>query len=73
MNNLIRRALTALVAGSATIFAILYSPYGLWLFCAIVSLVGLWEFLHVQGISSKRFRLISIGMGAVLWLTVLLE
>ena len=73
MSNLVHRALTALVAGSATILAILYSPYGLWFFCTLVSLVGLWEFLQVQHIKARRFRLISLGIGMILWLAVFLE
>ena len=54
MNNLTLRAITALVAGSATVFAIVFSPYGLWLLCMLVAVLGLWEFLGVTGAKGQR-------------------
>ncbi|RMG29503.1 MAG: phosphatidate cytidylyltransferase [Bacteroidetes bacterium] len=73
MNNLALRALTALIAGSAAVFAIYYDPLGLWLFCTLVSLLGLWEFLGLTAVRGRGFRFVALGMASLLWLAALLE
>ena len=66
MNNLAQRILTALVAGSVAVAAVFYHPYGLMIFCAIVSMVGLWELLRVMGIGESRYLdpTMALGLGA---------
>ncbi|MDX2247470.1 MAG: phosphatidate cytidylyltransferase [Bacteroidia bacterium] len=72
-NNLVQRILTALVAGSVTIAAILYSPYGLWLFCTIVALLGLWEMLGLLSVKSRRYRWVAMAFAVFVWVMLLLE
>ncbi|MEZ4827268.1 MAG: phosphatidate cytidylyltransferase [Bacteroidia bacterium] len=72
-NNLVQRILTALVAGSATIAAILFSPYGLWVFCTLVATLGLWEMLGLLEITRRRYRWFALGYGLSVWLLLLLE
>ncbi|MEM6345786.1 MAG: phosphatidate cytidylyltransferase [Bacteroidota bacterium] len=67
MNNLAQRILTALVAGSVAVAAVFYHPYGLLLFCAIVSMVGLWEFLRVMGIEESRYLYPAMALGLGSW------
>ncbi|MEO0474042.1 MAG: phosphatidate cytidylyltransferase, partial [Bacteroidota bacterium] len=72
-SNLINRILTALVAGSASIAAIVLTPYGIWFFCFLVSMLGLWEFLSVCGIQEKKYRFLLMGWGLGIWLMALSE
>lgn len=72
-NNLVQRILTALVAGSVTIAAIIFSPYGLWAFCTIVALAGLWEMLGLLGVTKRRYRWLTMVLGASVWVLLLLE
>lgn len=67
MNNLTQRILTALVAGSVSVGAIFFHPYGLLIFCAIVSMVGLWEFLKVMGVGERRYLFPALGFGLATW------
>ena len=73
MSNLSSRILTALIAGSVSIAAIVLSPYGLWLFCTIISLVSVWEFYQAAGISARRYRYTVLGSGLLIWLYLLLQ
>lgn len=50
MSNLVSRALTGVIAGSLTIFLVVISPWGLWAFCVLVSLIGLLEFYRITGV-----------------------
>ncbi|MEZ4777464.1 MAG: phosphatidate cytidylyltransferase [Bacteroidia bacterium] len=72
-NNLVQRILTALVAGSVTIAAIIFSPYGLWAFCTLVALAGLWEMLGLLGVTKRRYRWLTMIFAAVVWILLLLE
>lgn len=73
MSNLTSRILTALVAGSVAIAAIVLSPYGLWIFCTLISLVSVWEFYAAAGIQAKRYRYTMLGGGLLIWLYLLLQ
>ena len=66
MNNLLRRALTAIIAGSVAVTAIVLSHWGMWLFGLIVSMAGLWEFWNLCDIE-KRYRFPSFALGALIW------
>jgi phosphatidate cytidylyltransferase len=63
--------LTALFAGSASIAVIIWSHYGLMLFCAIVSLAGVWEFLSMQG-RGLPTKALAIAAGVAVWAITLL-
>ncbi|MEZ4686375.1 MAG: phosphatidate cytidylyltransferase [Bacteroidia bacterium] len=69
MNNLLRRALTAIIAGSVAVAAIVLSHWGLWLFGLIVSMAGVWEFWNLAEID-KRYRWPSFALGALVWFSV---
>lgn len=73
MNNLVQRILTALIAGSVVVGAVFYHPLGLWFFCLVVSMVGLWEFHQVLGLTQKRYRFTSMGLGAAVWGMAIME
>jgi phosphatidate cytidylyltransferase len=73
MSNLTSRILTALIAGSVSIAAIVLSPYGLWIFCMIISLVSVGEFYAAAGIQAKRYRYTVLGTGLLIWLYLLLQ
>jgi phosphatidate cytidylyltransferase len=66
-NNLIQRILTALVAGTAAVAAIIWSPYGLWLFCTLIAMAGLREFLPVAGLKDRRYWWPVLGAGLGIW------
>ncbi|MEL6676956.1 MAG: phosphatidate cytidylyltransferase, partial [Bacteroidota bacterium] len=61
------------IAGTVTMGAIIYSPYGFWLFCVIVSLVGVWEFMSVMGVGFRRYKWLTVlGLGGI-WLLELVD
>ncbi len=66
--NLITRILTGLVAGSASITALVISPYGVWIFCALISMLGLWEMMKTGGVESPLLRVVAMIMGAIPWI-----
>ena len=73
MNNLYVRILTALVAGTIAIVAVISSVYGFWLFCSVISVAGLWEFLRMVEIERKGLRGIWLGFAVLTWLSLLVE
>ncbi|MFK7970978.1 MAG: phosphatidate cytidylyltransferase [Bacteroidia bacterium] len=72
MSNLLRRALTALIAGSVAIAAIVWSSYGMWLFGLIVSMAGVWEFWNMSD-SPKQYRWPAVIVGVLVWVSIALE
>lgn len=72
--NLIRRILTALV-GVGILFPLLIfgGSVGLWVFCLIVSILGLWEYYELTGFTLRRYRLPAIGMAILFWGIALME
>lgn len=65
--NLITRILTGLVAGSVSITALVISPYGVWIFCALISMLGLWEMMKTGGVESAILRIVAMILGAIPW------
>lgn len=65
--NLITRILTGLVAGSVSITALVISPYGVWIFCALISMLGLWEMMKTGGVESTLLRVVAMIMGVIPW------
>lgn len=72
-NNLVLRLITAVVAASVVIPAIIFSPYGLWLFCAVVGLLGLWEFIGVVQAARGAYRPVVVAGAGLAWLLALLD
>ncbi|TAE50833.1 MAG: phosphatidate cytidylyltransferase [Bacteroidetes bacterium] len=72
-SNLTRRVITALVAVGIVIPALIWSAYGMWLFCFIVSMVSLWEFFRALGIQKRSYYVIGLSGGLVIWLVCLLR
>lgn len=71
--NLALRVITAVVAVSIVIPALIWSAYGMWLFCVVVSGIGLWEYLRLTRIPQRSLRLLAYVLGAVFWLVVFLR
>ncbi len=66
-NNLILRILTGLLAGTITVSVIVLSPYGLWLFCCLISLLGLWEIMRATGVKVLSLKWLAMAGGFGLW------
>jgi len=66
MNNLVQRILTGLIAGSAVIGAIVYDGYGLMIICALVSILGLHEFLKLNNAQTNNL-FTAIVLGSAVW------
>ena len=71
--NLIRRILTAVVSLGILIPLLTWASWGVWLFCLVVSVLGLWEYYQLTGFVAPKYRLPSIGLGVFLWFIVLLR
>lgn len=65
--NLITRILTGLIAGSVSITALVISPYGVWVFCALISMLGLWEMMSTTGVKAMPLKLIAVILGLIPW------
>lgn len=72
-DNLIQRVITALIGVAILIPAIVLGPAGLWLFCVVVSIIGLWEFFRGMGASRPRYLWSGLGFGFLIWLLALAE
>lgn len=70
-NNLVARVVTGLVAGSLAITLIVLSQYGLWLFCALISLLGLRELLKTGRVADSWLAGTVLGWGVLVWLSQL--
>lgn len=66
--NLITRILTGLVAGSVSITALVISPYGVWIFCALISMLGLWEMMKTGGVESSILKIFTMILTAIPWI-----
>lgn len=66
MSNLIQRILTGVIAGTLAISAIVYSEYGLLLFCVLVSLLGLYEFFQLNKKEHSSYLSMLI-VGGLMW------
>jgi phosphatidate cytidylyltransferase len=72
LNDLGKRVITGLVGAAVVISVIVFSSYGMLLFCAVVSLVGFWEFLRNFGMGDKKYTVTFLLAGLFLWLLFLL-
>lgn len=71
--NLITRIVTGLVAGTVAITALVISPYGVWAFCAILSMLGLWEMMSTSGVETRSLKWVAMIFGAGFWIVRLLH
>ncbi len=67
MNNLAIRVITGVVAGAAAIACIWVSPIGLWVFCALVSTLGVVEFLKMTGVKNKALAIVALFTCLAIW------
>ncbi len=67
MSNLLERILTGVIAGGVSVAVIVISPIGLYLFCFIVSILGLFEFYKMVGLSRKPAAVMTLGLGFITW------
>jgi len=72
MKDLRMRVITALIAVSIVIPALILSAYGAWLFCVIVSMMAMWEFFRLTENDATRYRFAALVMGGVMWATAFL-
>lgn len=70
MSNLAVRILTAVIAGTAVVAAIWFSPWGLFAFCAILSVLGILEFYKITGIRWAPAYIVAIVFAIVVWVWV---
>jgi len=73
MTNLATRIITGIIAVAIVIPAIIYSYLGIWLLCVVVSMAALWEFFNLTPARATHYRLVGFAMGAIIWITALLE
>ena len=73
MSNLTKRILTGFFAGIFCLFIIVYSQYGFWLFCAVASVLGLWEFYHILGAETKRNAIPILVTSLLIWFALLIN
>lgn len=71
--NFVARLITGLVAAAVVIPSIIFSPYGIWLVCALVSVLGLREFLHVSSIKKISYTILPLLLGISIWVVFLLQ
>ena len=71
--NFVARLITGLVAAAIVIPSIIFSPYGIWLVCALVSVLGLREFLHVSSIKKLSYTFLPLSLGISIWIIFLLQ
>ncbi|MEO1448937.1 MAG: phosphatidate cytidylyltransferase [Bacteroidota bacterium] len=72
-SNLAQRALTAIVAVSILIPAIVWSGLGVWLLATVVSLLGIWEFWGIHEVKEPRYRWLALVPAALVWAFVAVE
>ncbi len=73
MNDLRSRTITSLVAVAILIPALVWAPFGVWLFCIIVSTSAVIEFFNLMGTHVRRYRLAGILVNLIFWSTALFE
>lgn len=66
-SNLIKRLITGVVGAGVTVTLIVVSPIGLYAFCLVVSILGLWEFYKVTGIQNKPASRMTVGLALITW------
>ena len=67
MSNLLKRFLTGVLAGGLSVTVITVHPVGLYVFCFIVSMLGLWEFYKMTSLMGKPAARMTFGLGVITW------
>ena len=70
MSNLLKRFLTAGLAGGVAVTALILSAWGMWMFAVIVSMLGLYEFYKITNITSKMGKVVLLSFGGLVWVYV---
>ncbi|MEM6763739.1 MAG: phosphatidate cytidylyltransferase [Bacteroidota bacterium] len=71
MNDLGKRFITGVIGAGIIVAAILFSYYGMWLFCFIVSSLSLWEFLRISGVKAVPYQVGVLAFSTFIWLGIL--
>lgn len=61
------RIITGLIGAALIVTSLVYSYYGIWFLCVVISMFGLWEILGIMEITQKRYRWTSMAFGAAIW------
>ncbi len=67
MSNLLKRFLTGVIGGGVSVTVIVVHPIGFYVFCFVVSLLGLWEFYKMTNLIQKPAALLTLGLAVVTW------
>lgn len=67
MSELLKRFLTGVIAGGIATTVVAISPWGMYAFGLVVSMVGWWEFFRMTNLLKKTVSWIALGFGLVVW------
>lgn len=67
MSELMKRALTGVIAGGVSVTALIISPWGHYAFCLIVSMLGLFEFYNITHLHHKTVARLALVFGIIVW------
>lgn len=67
MSNLLKRFLTGVLAGGLSVTIIIAHPIGHYIFCFVVSLLGLLEFYRMTGLVKKPAAVLTFGLAIITW------
>ncbi|MEL6732074.1 MAG: phosphatidate cytidylyltransferase [Bacteroidota bacterium] len=73
MNDFYRRLITGIVGVGLVIPALILSPYGLWFFAMVVSIVSLYEYYQGMGIQEGHYKWPALAIGLIFWAMVILQ
>lgn len=65
------RIITGLIGAALIVTSLVYSYFGMWVLCVIISMFGLWEILGIMEITKRRYRWTSMIFGAAIWIAYL--
>ncbi|MEM6269934.1 MAG: phosphatidate cytidylyltransferase [Bacteroidota bacterium] len=68
MNEILKRFLTAVIAGGTLVTVLVLSSWGSWVFGIVVGQLGLYEFYRMTGVKSQVGKWFMLGVGVAIWL-----
>lgn len=71
VNNLTMRILTAVVAGGLTVLLMALTPWGVFAFCVLVSVLGLIEYFRISGVFNETVRVMVVITALAVWVQAL--
>jgi phosphatidate cytidylyltransferase len=72
MSNLTVRILTAVIAGTAVVAGIWFSPWGLFVFCLALSVLGIMEFYKITGVRWWPAYVVGLTIVLISWIGILI-